>query len=108
MLRLGLFLLGIAAVVVFSLPALGATYFVSPLTNDANPGYFPMWVWGAGVQVDSAGLRPRDQVLVERSGTWRETLTQPTRNLFFGAFGSGPRPVISDADLFSSGWSNVN
>jgi hypothetical protein len=105
--RLRSFLLGIAAIIVFSSTAMATTYFVSPTGNDANPGYFPFWAWRTVAHVNSAGLRSGDQVLFQRGGTWRETLIPQTNNLSYGAFGIGLRPVISGADLLSAGWSNV-
>ena len=106
--RLRSFLFGIAAVIVFSSSAMATTYYVSPSGNDANPGYLPFWAWRTVAHVNSAGLRSGDQVLFQRGGTWRETLIPQTSNLSYGAYGIGLRPIISGADLLSSGWTNVS
>lgn len=84
-----------------------STYFVSSLDgNDANSGRSPTQAWKTISRVNRARLVPGDKVLFERGDLWRETL-QPFFSgasgspITYGAYGSGPKPVISGSDPVS-------
>lgn len=44
-------------------------------------------------------------VLFLRGGVWREMLVPSKSGLYFGAYGTGARPLISGADIVTSAWS---
>lgn len=97
---------GLAVAAIFSSSALATTYYVSPYGSDSNPGTYFFWPWQTVAQVNKAALKAGDQVLFMRGGTWRETLVPQASGVTYGIWGSGARPVISGADLLSSGWTH--
>lgn len=84
-------------------PSPGPAYFVSPTGNDSNDGRSPDRAWRTCAKVNATAFAPGDWVLFECGGRWTEIL-QPTvsgssgQYLSFGAYGSGPRPVIDGSD----------
>lgn len=83
-------------------------YVDSSLGDDSYPGtqQFP---WKTIKRVNSAYLRPGDSVGFKRGSTWHETLNiahsgSPGQPIVFGAYGSGPNPIIDGADLYRSDW----
>lgn len=82
-----------------------ATYYVSPTGNDSATGTATTSAWKTVARVNSAKLSSGDQILFQRGGVWRETLQPNASNLYFGAYGTGARPLISAADVVSTGWS---
>jgi len=88
-----------------SLIASGATtYYVSTSGNDSNPGTSQAQPWKTINKVNNFSFGSGDQILFARGGTWREMLAPKTSGLYFGAYGNGNRPVITGANLLSSGW----
>ncbi len=83
-----------------------ATYYVSPQGNDSSLGTSTTTAWKTIAHVNSASLGQGDQVLFLRGGTWREALLPQVSGLYYGAYGTGARPVISGADIISSGWTS--
>jgi parallel beta-helix repeat protein len=89
------------------------TYYVSsvnPAANDANPGtQAAPWRSLARVQTAIATLRPGDQVLFERGGTFSGSLSTTRLTgttaapIVFGAYGSGAAPIISGLETLG-GW----
>jgi hypothetical protein len=83
---------------------LADTYYVSPEGNDAHDGRTPAQAWKTVAKVNTAPLRPGDQVLFARGGEWREGLRPPAsgapgRAILFGAFGEGPKPKFWGSDI---------
>jgi len=84
-----------------------AAYYFSPTGNDASDGKSPGHAWKNLGKASSAGLMPDDQLLLQRSGVWRETLTIPADGtlghpIVVSAFGEGDRPCIDGADPIDS------
>ncbi len=90
-----------------------ATYYVSsvnPAANDSNPGTQALpWRTLARLQTSIASLRPGDQVLFERGGTYPGSLNtggligSSTAPIVFAAYGSGAVPIISGLETLT-GW----
>ena len=84
-----------------------ATYYVDANNgNDAHNGLSPTTAWRTIAKVNMSRFQPGDQIRFERGDVWREQLTIPSsgssdNSIIFGAYGSGNRPVISGADIFS-------
>lgn len=91
-----------------SLPLFATTYYVSPNGNDLFPGVLQLTPWKTIARVNSFRFQPGDTVLFQAGGTWREELIPTTNNMTFGSYGTGARPIISGANLYSSGWSAVS
>jgi hypothetical protein len=82
----------------------GATYYVSATQgNDANDGRATTSPWATIVRVNNHVFKPGDVVLFRRGDLWRETLRPASSGselapITFGAYGSGPKPVITGSD----------
>lgn len=81
------------------------TYYVSPTGSDNAEGTATTSPWKTIAQVNFANLAAGDQILFQRGGVWREMLRPNTSNLYFGAYGTGARPLISGADVVTTPWS---
>jgi Periplasmic copper-binding protein (NosD) len=85
----------------------GTTYYVSSASGrDTNSGLSVKLAWNTIARVNQAKLGAGDFVLFKRGEVWRETLTPSAsgstgKPITFGAFGRGPKPVISGSDLVS-------
>ena len=90
----------LAVVLLGTLQSLGTTYYVSSsLGTDRNSGTTSSSPWRTVARINSQPLQPGDNVLLRRGDTWRETLKPRTSGrtgafIIFGAYGSGPRPVL--------------
>lgn len=100
--------------VLFGLVAHATNYYVSENGNDNSSGTSPGNAWRTLSKVNSYmwNLNPGDSVLFERGGTFVGSLSiQRSGNandpLVFGAYGSGPLPIISGSEQVS-GWSNYS
>jgi hypothetical protein len=82
-----------------------ATYYVSPTGNDSAAGTATTSAWKTIAYVNSAKFASGDQILFQTGGVWREMLQPNTSNLYFGAYGTGARPLISAADVVTTSWS---
>lgn len=87
---------------------LATTYYVSPSGNDGASGTSTTSAWKTIARVNSARLSSGDQILFQRGGVWREILEPNTSNLYFGAYGTGARPLISAANVVTTAWSPWN
>jgi parallel beta-helix repeat protein len=79
------------------------TYYFSPNGNDSADGKSPARAWKSLGKSASAGLVGGDELLLQRGGMWRETLTIPADGaaghpIFVSAFGNGDRPCIDGGD----------
>jgi len=94
----------LATCLAFCLPDSAATYYVNERSGrDTNSGLSPRAAWRTLDRVNHAALQPGDFVLLKRGEVWHETLALPASGsegnpIRFGAFGLGPRPVISGSD----------
>jgi len=95
----------------YARPTPGARYYVDATNgNDADHGLSPDHAWQTLGQVAASSFAPGDAVLLKRGQLWRESLPvpaggEPGRRFRLGAYGSGPRPVLSGADLVTD-WSD--
>jgi hypothetical protein len=99
--------------------AQGTTYYVANTGTDTNSGLDAGHPWGHAPGMTACAsvcatttLQPGDSVLMNRGDTWRDILTTDASGtaaspINFGAYGSGPNPVISGADVISS-WVSEN
>lgn len=84
------------------------SYYVTSGGNDSNSGTSSSAAWRTLDRVNSANLQPGDIVYFQAGEMWRGTL-EPSRGgiagapISFATFGSGPRAVISGADVVT-GW----
>ena len=85
-----------------------ATYYVDATNgNNNNHGLSSSMAWRTISEVNSSSFQPGDQILLKRGGVWREQLNFPSSGspgnpITIGAYGSGARPVINGANIFSN------
>src|SRR5579871_5989459 len=75
----------------------GQTYYVSPSGNDLNNGLSAGSPWKTLAKVNSSSFQPGDNVLFQRGGEWRESLTVPSSGaagnpITFADYGTGAKP----------------
>ena len=80
-------------------PAFATSYYFSPDGHDTSDGRSPGHAWKSLRQVQSAGLKGGDEVLLRRGGVWREILTVPAdgsagNSIVIRAYGDGDPPCI--------------
>jgi len=80
------------------------TYYVSPTGNDSSAGISDTQAWRTIAKVNSFSFGSGDLILFKRGATWREMLVPTVSNLYFGAYGTGSRPIITGANSIMSGW----
>lgn len=97
----------ILLLILIRFPSIGtaATYYVDATNGyDANNGLTPEKAWKTINKVNNSIFVPGDSILFKRGKTWREQLTVPFSGsqgspITFGAYGTGPKPIINGADL---------
>lgn len=92
---------------VLVLPLSAMTYYVDCGGSDSNLGTSTSAPWQTLAKVNNSSFSPGDSVLFKAGCTWREQLTVSSsgsagKPVTFGAYGTGPAPIISGADLLSS------
>ncbi len=109
------FLLSIVCLSLAPREGLARTFYVdATLGRDANTGTAPgvgdntLGPWKTVARVNAQALAPGDTVLFKRGELWRELLTfaasgSAGRPITVGAYGTGPRPILSGADPVD-GW----
>ena len=85
-------------------PLLASTYYVSPNGNDIFPVNTVLTPWKTVARVNSFNFQKGDAILFQAGGTWREQLIPSASNLTFGSYGTGARPIISGANVYTTGW----
>ncbi|WP_124849043.1 right-handed parallel beta-helix repeat-containing protein [Acidipila sp. EB88] len=85
-------------------PALATTYYVSPSGNDSAPGTTQSTPWKTVAHVNAHSFQSGDTIAFLAGGTWREQLLPKVNNLTFTSYGSGARPIISGANVYTTGW----
>ena len=88
----------------------GISIYVDPAGNDSNSGTSPTSPWRTVAKVNSTITQAGDVVFFKSGGIWRERLIPHTgaagSPITYAAYGTGPKPIISGADLVpNSGWS---
>lgn len=76
--------------------ATGNTYYISNDGNDDNDGLSPDTPWATIDKLKTYDdlLQPGDAVLFERGGEWRVSFIAQ-KGVSYGAYGSGPKPVLN-------------
>ena len=93
----------------FSVSAFPATYYVSAEGNDEHSGMEIKAAWKTIDRVNKLVPKPGDSILFRRGDEWVGTITANMwglegRQLFFGAYGNGPKPKIYGSEKIT-GWS---
>jgi hypothetical protein len=88
-------------------PANNAYYVDASAGNDSNDGKSPTTAWRTIAKVNASSFSAGDLVLFNRGCIWREMLAPPSSGsagnpITFGAYGSGPNPIISGSDLLTT------
>lgn len=100
----------LASLGAMTVPAEGAVHYVAADGADDRDGRSPEQAWQTLARVNAAKLKPGDHVLFRRGDTWRGQLVPRSGTaegaIFYGAFGSGPRPLLlgSVAKNDPGGW----
>jgi hypothetical protein len=94
----------LALVMSSSTNSLATTYYVSPNGSDAASGTSIASAWRTVTKVNLTKFARGDRVLFQRGGVWREMLEPKASGVYYGAYGSGERPVFSGADVVTGTW----
>ncbi|HET8729459.1 MAG TPA: right-handed parallel beta-helix repeat-containing protein [Alphaproteobacteria bacterium] len=83
-------------------------YVDAPLGDSGNAGRSETTAWRSADRVNEASLSPGDVVLFRRGQVWRDRLElrrpgEEGRPITIGAYGDGPNPLFSGADVLTDG-----
>ena len=97
--------------ILLAMPLSATTYYVDCSGSDSQNGTSTTTAWQTISKVNDSFFSPGDKVLFKAGCTWREQLSVPSSGvagdpITFSAYGMGPSPIISGADLLTS-WTNV-
>ncbi len=90
------------------------TYYVDDLQgSDDAAGTGPATAWKSVGKASRTSFRPGDQILFRRGGVWHEQLTTtspgtPSQPVTYGAYGSGPKPLIDVNNLITGPWAETD
>ncbi len=79
------------------------TYYVSATGNDTNDGLTAATSWQTIGKINSFNFKRNDIILFKRGDTFYGGIVVKGDNLNFGAYGSGPKPVITGLSTVT-GW----
>ncbi len=82
------------------------TYYVSSAGNDANAGTASTAAWKSLVKVNSFTFAANDSILFNRGDVFYGSVVANRNNLFFSAYGTGARPMITGFSTVSS-WKSL-
>lgn len=97
--------------IVFSLPALATTYYVSNSGSDSNSGTSTSEAWATLSKVNGYAFAAGDQVLFKCGDIWYGTLLLHSRSgssgspITYGSYGTGAKPIITGFTTVT-GWTN--
>lgn len=96
----------ITIVFVADLPTIQAQtiYYVSAAGDDAANGTTAGTAWKTLDKVNAFSFSTGDQILFRRGDTFYGKLTISISGIALDAFGSGPKPIISGAQLITTEW----
>jgi hypothetical protein len=77
-----------------STAAKAQTFYVSNLGNDSNNGLTTLTPWLTIAKVNSTA-NANDSVYFRRGDTWNEQLLPAGNSMYFGAYGTGAKPIIT-------------
>lgn len=89
---------------------LATEYYISNDGDDSNNGTSTFSSWKTFQHIEDCDLLPGDSAFLNRGDVWREELYYENCNgtydspITIGAYGTGPKPIITGADNFSD-WS---
>lgn len=89
------------------------TYYVNSVSgNDTNNGTSEASAWKSTTKVNTATFVPGDVVLFRRGDTFAGGLVikasgQPGKNITFGAYGSGARPIFNTLRPVTLTWTSA-
>ena len=98
-----------AGLLLLAMPARATTYYVAAGGNDTNSGTSNAAPWQTIAKVNAATFLPGDSILFNRGDVWYgQSLTAPTSGvsgnpIIYGAYGSGPNPVIKGSTRLATG-----
>lgn len=100
-------ILACVLILLWTVPAWGATYYVDATLGDDDDAGDIDHPWQTIAKVNASSFNPGDNVYFKRGEVWREQLTVPSSGsagnpITFGAYGTGADPVISGADVVTS------
>lgn len=81
----------------------GTNYYLAPSGSNSNNGLSPRTAWQSIDKINSQRFSPNDSILFKRGGTYYGSIVVPRGNLHFGAYGNGPKPVITGLETIT-GW----
>jgi hypothetical protein len=81
----------------------GTNYYLAPSGSNSNNGLSPRTAWQSIEKINSQRFSPNDSILFKRGGTYYGSIVVPKGNLHFGAYGNGPKPVITGLETIT-GW----
>lgn len=81
--------------------ALATTYYVSNAGSDANNGTSTGSSWQTISKVNAYTFASGDSILLKSGDTWNEQLIVPRTNLYFGAYSTGNKPIITGFQTLS-------
>lgn len=82
------------------------TYYVSATGSDANAGTSSAAPWKSIAKVNSFTFAANDSILFKRGETFYGSIVANRNNLFFSAYGTGNKPVISGFTTITS-WQSI-
>jgi hypothetical protein len=88
-------------------------YYVNATNgNDTNDGLSSTSPWKTLSKVNGVTFVPGDRIFLKRGEAWREALTvafsgSAGNRILFGAYGSGPLPIINGSDIMTS-WTSYS
>ena len=105
-------LLFVCSCILTSKSSFASTYYIDATNGiDKNAGTSATTAWKTLAHVNSTQFKPGDQILFKKGQVWREQLSVSSSGIsgnpiLFGAYGDGPLPIISAADLRA--WTHEN
>jgi hypothetical protein len=81
-------------ILLFSSKAFATNYYISNTGSDAANGLSTVTAWQTIAKVNATATRG-DSVYFKRGDIWNEKLTPASSNIYFGAYGTGLKPLIT-------------
>lgn len=78
-----------------SIHCFATKYYVSLAGSNSNSGASPRASWKTVDKVNGFTFKKGDSILFKRGDLWSEQLVPPRDNIYFGAYGTGSKPIIS-------------
>lgn len=82
-------------ILLFSLKASATNYFVSNTGSDAANGLSTVTAWQTISKVNGFAFLSGDSIFLNKGNLWNERLNPPRSNIYFGAYGTGSKPLLT-------------